>query len=345
MYSPPLSPFQLQVVERCEEHEKNEYSKPISRRSTRFVVVGQCFIKYDTHIPLYYQYLTQKYVYDKTVGDANAPRVAKVYDYFTQFSPRMGVRMAYLVMEHIDADPTPPSTAPEKVAEALQWLHRLPLPVDAAIGSIGGGVAHHRVFHDDVAPLHFSSIEALQRYINKVCPSSAVINRWQLIVVWYKSFHWLSGGRTEKEIDLSNERLVFTQSNPHEMNFLIDKDGKICLVDFDTVVLLPESFASYTMHINTDPFVQEVAKFLDWPRSPNYRSMSVARSLLVMIADPTLGAPISAYYKILTHILMYDGDRLGQGRPARLQAQENGAGRHDLRRCGPTLCIIYWIPT
>jgi len=43
------------------------------------VVIDQCFIKYNSHNRLYYQYLTQNYVYEQTVGDVNAPRA---YDYF-----------------------------------------------------------------------------------------------------------------------------------------------------------------------------------------------------------------------------------------------------------------------
>ena len=65
-------------------------------------------------------------------------------------------------------------------------------------------------------------------------------------------------------------------------------EGNTCLLDFEDVGLLPESFASYTMSGN-EPFVKEVAEYLQWPASRNLRSMGRIRSILVMIGDSTLG--------------------------------------------------------
>jgi len=100
-----------------------------------------------------------------TLGDPSAPRVPKVYDYFTPETWK-----AYLVMEYIDAESTPAGSAPRQVAEALQWLRDLPAPRDAVIGSVGDGHARHIVFKDGTARLAFLSMDALERYVNKVCP-------------------------------------------------------------------------------------------------------------------------------------------------------------------------------
>jgi len=69
---------------------------------------------------------------------------------------------------------------------------------------------------------------------------------------------WTPRRTKEWEINFTSERLVFTQSDPDESNFLIDKARRVCLADFEEVVLLPESYASYTMHANSDLSVKEV---------------------------------------------------------------------------------------
>jgi hypothetical protein len=154
--------LQEEITKLCEEHDRNEGSKPDFRRC---VVLRRYFIKNDCHRSLYPQYKTQQYIYEKALGVANAPRVPEVYHYF---SPEH--KMAYLVMEYIDPKATQVRNAPEKVAVALQWLLGLPVPDDVSIGLVGGGWARHEIFRDHRASLPFSSMKALQRYMNRVCP-------------------------------------------------------------------------------------------------------------------------------------------------------------------------------
>jgi len=79
------------------------------------------------------------------------------------------------------------------------------------------------------------------------------------------------------------------QPDMHEDNFLIDDTGRICLVDFETVGRLPESFASYIGHLPDTPFVKGVASHLGWRESPNLHSLIRAKGVLWMCADPSLG--------------------------------------------------------
>jgi hypothetical protein len=162
MPSVTLSDLQQVIVTHCEEHQRNERSKPDFRPC---VVYDKYFIKYGNHHSLWFQSETQKYIYEIAITDPSAPRVAMVYDYFTP-----DLQTAYLVMEYIDAKSTPARNAPEMVAEALQWLRHLPPPPEVTIGSVGGGPARHALFKDYTAPLLFSSTEALQRYVNRACP-------------------------------------------------------------------------------------------------------------------------------------------------------------------------------
>ena len=79
------------------------------------------------------------------------------------------------------------------------------------------------------------------------------------------------------------------QSDIHEGNFILDPTGRLCLVDFNSVGLLPKSFAVRAVKFPGKPFNKGIADHLPSWTSPNLASMARARYILVMIADPTLG--------------------------------------------------------
>ncbi|KAG9009868.1 hypothetical protein FRB93_005139 [Tulasnella sp. JGI-2019a] len=170
-------------------------------------------------------------------------------------------------MEYIKAIPTPARNAPEKVAKALQWLRGLPAPPGVTIGPMGGDYIRHSAFKDHTAPLPFISKDAFERYMNR-------------------ALDWIPWANRPKHISFSDEKIVFTQFDMDESNLFTDKNERMCVIDFGAVGLLPESFASDTMRSNL--FAIEVAKYLDWPPSPNSYSMAGARAILWMISDLTL---------------------------------------------------------
>jgi len=94
-------------------------------------------------------------------------------------------------------------------------------------------------------------------------------------------------------VNFSNDKLVFTQSKVNKRNFLVDENGKTCILGFENIVLLPESFARYTMSMTYDPFILKVNGYLEWPPSPNEDSMGWARGMLLMMGDRTLGMSFS----------------------------------------------------
>jgi hypothetical protein len=65
--------------------------------------------------------------------------------------------------------------------------------------------------------------------------------------------------------------------------------GRIVLLGFENVSLLPESFVSYTMHRTMDDFVKMVAQYLPLEQSPNLPTLSVARRVLHTHAETTFG--------------------------------------------------------
>ena len=158
----PTTPSdQREIVLLCDAHENAYRLESGFRPCTTF---KSYLIKYDSAVYLRPQYETQKYLHNMAVGDPRAPRIPEVVDYFV-----VDNRMAYLVTEFIDAT-TPAGNAPEKVADALRWLHNVPAPPGVVLGSVGGGPARHRLFGDYQAPLLFSSKKALENYMNKVRP-------------------------------------------------------------------------------------------------------------------------------------------------------------------------------
>ncbi|KDQ05789.1 hypothetical protein BOTBODRAFT_295108 [Botryobasidium botryosum FD-172 SS1] len=90
-------------------------------------------------------------------------------------------------------------------------------------------------------------------------------------------------------MNFGDNKIIFTQPGMDKSFFFLDENGKICIPDLDTVTLLPESFASYTMRLETIPFAGEVAEHLDWPRSPIQYSMARTGAILNMMNDRTLG--------------------------------------------------------
>ncbi|KAI6015593.1 hypothetical protein EDC04DRAFT_2578344 [Pisolithus marmoratus] len=252
------------IISLCREHEKTHRLEPDFRRCVTF---KSYFVKYGSHGSLQFEYATQKYVHHMAINDPSAPRVPEVVAYFAPDG-----RMAYLVMEFIDAT-TPADGAYEKVADALQWLSKIPVPPDVAIGSVGGGRARHRLFKNYEAPLLFSRKWALEAYMHRALQSIPARCR-------------------PAPISFINDKVFLTQSDMDKSNFLLDGNGKVCIVDFEDVILLPESFASYTIHASWDPFVKKVAGYLGWPQSPNQKSMARVGAILQMTGDATLGTSL-----------------------------------------------------
>ena len=82
---------------------------------------------------------------------------------------------------------------------------------------------------------------------------------------------------------------MFIQSDIHEGNFILDPAGRLCLIDLETVGLLPESIAVYSVKASRKPFIGSFADYLPSWTSPNLAAMDKARGILVMCADPALG--------------------------------------------------------
>lgn len=108
---------------------------------------------------------TQSHIFDyaRSNPHPDAPRIPQVVHHFGDG------RTKYLVMEFITLTAAPLDLI-DRTAQALVWLSSVPPPPNHVIGPLGGGRIRHKFFKDYTAPLLFSSVEALQRYMRKVHP-------------------------------------------------------------------------------------------------------------------------------------------------------------------------------
>ena len=230
----------------------------------------------------------------------NGPRIPQALHYFEAQVE------ACLVMEYIELTHSPVITnLAERAAWALDWLSRVPAPPKDimgpskdAMGPIGGGLIRHRFFKDHKAPLAFSSIDALERYMNEV--------RRCLFFFEYLPSDSVSFGQGRKflsklvrdpakPIIIINDPLIFTQSDMHVSNFGVDECGNTVLLDFGAIGRLPLSFAKYTMGSGGDgSFIARVANVLRWPDNPNMDSMARVSYCLWMASNPKLGTTTCA---------------------------------------------------
>ncbi|KAI6103755.1 hypothetical protein EDD17DRAFT_1431055, partial [Pisolithus thermaeus] len=124
----------------------------------RYVAIKPAyFVKYDHYETLRPQVATQVYVSGHTESNVNTPLVRKILHYF-----EVGRGMGYAVMEYINLTCAP---TPDKAAEALRRLSKVPAPNYVGIGPAGDGLPLHKLFKDFTAPLSFSCTEALERYL------------------------------------------------------------------------------------------------------------------------------------------------------------------------------------
>jgi len=170
-------------------------------------------------------------------------------------------------MEYIKLSDPRPSDLPERTAEALKWLSGVPAPSEHVMGPLGPGPIRHGFFKDNKAPLLFSSIKALELYMDKASTM-------------------LSGLRKQpvEPIRFGAEPLIFTQSDMDASNFGVDDGGNTVLLDFGEIGLFPASFAIFTMSL--DATSTAVAKFSGWSGSSNLASMTVISHCLWQVSDP-----------------------------------------------------------
>ncbi len=157
-----LATFEAAIISACAEHKCDYWEDGY----WCCVVTQGYFVKFNSYNSLYPQVEMQKYISQCTKLDRSAPCVPKVLHFF-----HWKYQMAYMVMDYIKPTPTPVLDLPKRVALALQWLRNLPAPPGhVGIGPLGNSHTCHTLFKDCMVPLSFLSIQAVDRYMDQVCP-------------------------------------------------------------------------------------------------------------------------------------------------------------------------------
>ena len=157
----PPKALEARIVEACTAHE-------LAHRNDRdyracVPLEPDYFVRYGCHDAIWSEFQTQQYIFEYTRSNPSqdTPRIPQPIHYFE------GSMTAYLVMEFIPLAAPPPDLI-DRIAMALACLATVPPPAGHMIGPLGGGRVRHGFFKDDIAPLPFPDIDALQRYMNKV---------------------------------------------------------------------------------------------------------------------------------------------------------------------------------
>jgi len=254
--------LEAKVVEVCTKHKSEHQTERDYRAAIR--VGTDYFVKFGNPTDLWPEIETQKYISNCAMSDPahGVPRIPRVVHSF-EYSGT-----TYLVMEFIRLLPAPEDFIP-KITAALVWLASVPAPLNHVLGPLAGGRIRHGFFKDARAPLRFSSVEALERYLGKA---------YMLLSSTSK--------QTVHSVKIHSDRLMFSQSDMDASNFGFDEHGNVVLLDFAEVGLLPETFVAHTM--SSKKGLAPIAAALGLSDKSN-TSMSRISSVVRMAANPKLG--------------------------------------------------------
>ena len=159
-----LAAFEADIVATCTEHEKSHWRDDDYRACVTIESKeSKYFIKFDDPTALGPEFSTQSYIHDYAMHHGNEPRIPQALHYFEAKDN------GFLVMEHIElSHPSLITNVAERAAQVLDWLSKVSAPSEDVMGPVGGGLIRHRFFKNNKAPLAFSSIDALERYMNEV---------------------------------------------------------------------------------------------------------------------------------------------------------------------------------
>jgi hypothetical protein len=285
------------IVEFCASRSHGTYHISIPVDSTSLKI----FVKsgYSSLVP---EARTQEYVFALAKSDPQAPGVPEVHD-IIHHSNRTYLVMedvpvlsfnAWIEQEGISAEERNDrlAIATVKVAGAVSWLLTCPIPGDGKIGPIGGGLMQHEFFRNEEAGLEFFTLQALEAYVNEagffIPPQYIHLLRKYLIQALSRLPR--RPGRSLRTVTFANERLLIGHSDINLDNFLYDPlTGKVWMVDYQHVNVLPESFVSFAMHFNPSRFGEAVAEMVDFPRSTKLEVLELAAIIVMQSGNGSFG--------------------------------------------------------
>ncbi|ROV92461.1 hypothetical protein VSDG_06670 [Cytospora chrysosperma] len=113
----------------------------------------------------------------------------------------------------------------DSIARAIKLLMSIPVPPGQKPGPVGGGRIRHPLFKDDVSFGEYSSVDELEKHLNKV-----------------STLRFKDSPTVRLERDL-----CFYYSDLYDGNFILTDTGDLCIIDFDQAGFLPLSFMSFAL--------------------------------------------------------------------------------------------------
>ncbi|KAF4615674.1 hypothetical protein D9613_012512 [Agrocybe pediades] len=270
MISDDYIALEYRIVEECKTHRRNHcmdanYSSWITFGSSYLVKfnVTEAEIQTQTYFSTYAESLVNK---------SDVPRIPKPLHHFQRGS------VWYLVMEHINFVENP-QDVPRRIAQAVKWLSEVPPPPGHEFGPLGGGPINHVFFKWATAPLEFTGIAALERYIE-----------------WGRTWLLGSSAETFEPVLLTGQRVMFTQDDLRPTSFGVDDQGRTVIRNFESVAMLPESFVQFSL-LSNPAIGQECLKALgmEWKES-HLKTMSTLSAHLQMFFPDDLHLDKDGYF-------------------------------------------------
>ncbi|KIK08105.1 hypothetical protein K443DRAFT_85954, partial [Laccaria amethystina LaAM-08-1] len=87
----------------------------------------------------------------------------------------------------------------------------------------------------------------------------------------------------------AREDLVLCPSDLNAANFLVDKSGRLWVIDFGRTCFMPRSFLSYSLNESHDPFPRLVQGSVRYLGHPNLKAMVAAAGVLTIAGKNSIG--------------------------------------------------------
>lgn len=147
------------IIASCAEHEKDNRKLDGYRRLIRF---NDYFVKFGDSWCFSSEVETHNYLARTTAKDPNAPRVPSIRHSFKHG------HLTFAIIEPIQTILVAEDVFSQKIADAVLWMRSQACPAGVALGPLGSGPICHAIFRNKYAPLVFTSVAALERYLNLV---------------------------------------------------------------------------------------------------------------------------------------------------------------------------------
>lgn len=155
----PFVAFEQTIIAACAKHEEDNYRQP---SYGRFIHFNDYIVKFGDSWCFSSEVKTHNHFAKITENDLTAPRVPLNHHSFEHEHRK------YAIIEPIQTVKVTEDVFVQKVTDAIRWMRNQARPAGAALGPLGSGPVYHAIFMKKHAPLLFTSVVALEKYLNAI---------------------------------------------------------------------------------------------------------------------------------------------------------------------------------